>query len=362
MQNTLRTLRRTHGLSQSHLAEQTGVSRQTIQAIEAGQVIPSTLISLRLARMFGVHVEDIFQEEHVHSTYVAEPAGPELEPGDRVITANIRGKWIAHGVSSDYGQTIPTAQQALILSRRLDDAQVELTQYGRTELKPWTVLCGCDPALGLLAGHGSADHAAQPTYWINRDNASALRLLRDGKVHAAAVHWPSATASTAAMGINDCFRIHLADWELGWVVRRSNPCGFTGACDLADGRIKLVNRPPGAGARKLLDDMLCASNVSPGQVAQYHLEVPGHLDVVATIEAGIADVGIAIAGAARMRHLDFIPIQQESCDLFILKEHYHQSGVQRLLDCLSSDVFRWDLERFGPYDVTRTGEIQLQPK
>jgi putative molybdopterin biosynthesis protein len=358
MQNTLRTLRRVHGMSQSQLAEQIGVSRQTIQAIEAGQVIPSTLISLRLARIFGVHVEDIFQAEHIGSTFTAVPADPELEPGDRVITANIGGKWIAHHASSDYGQTIPTVQQAVILGKRLSDTRVKLIQYGRTEVKPWTILCGCDPALGLLAGHISQDDASNPAYWINRDNASALRLLREGKVQAAAVHLPASDANTATTNFNHYLRIHLAAWELGWVVRRGNPCGFSGAYDLADGRIKLVNRPLGSGARTILDDLLCKANVPVARVAQYHLEVPGHLQVAAAVEAGIADVGIAIAGAARMRHLDFIPIQRESCDLFILKDQFNQPGVQRLLDCISSDVYRWDLERFGPYDVSRTGKIQ----
>ena len=51
------------GLSQQALAERVGVSRQTILAIETGKYHPSIELALRLARVFGVAVEDLFQLE-----------------------------------------------------------------------------------------------------------------------------------------------------------------------------------------------------------------------------------------------------------------------------------------------------------
>lgn len=45
------------------LAEQVGVSRQTINAIESGKFIPSTLLALKIARTFRQPVEAIFQLE-----------------------------------------------------------------------------------------------------------------------------------------------------------------------------------------------------------------------------------------------------------------------------------------------------------
>jgi DNA-binding XRE family transcriptional regulator len=47
-------------LSQAELAEHIGVSRKTISTIEVGRFVPSTLIALKIARHFGVSVEDIF--------------------------------------------------------------------------------------------------------------------------------------------------------------------------------------------------------------------------------------------------------------------------------------------------------------
>lgn len=48
-------------MTQADLAELVGVSRQAINAIETGKYIPSTVLAIKLARVFGKAVEDIFQ-------------------------------------------------------------------------------------------------------------------------------------------------------------------------------------------------------------------------------------------------------------------------------------------------------------
>ncbi len=50
-------------MTQQQLADATGVSRQTIHAIETGKFIPSTLLALKIARAFGKSVEALFQLE-----------------------------------------------------------------------------------------------------------------------------------------------------------------------------------------------------------------------------------------------------------------------------------------------------------
>ena len=47
-------------LAQAQLAEQVGVSRQTIISLEANKYVPSLLLAMRLAHVFGVAVEDLF--------------------------------------------------------------------------------------------------------------------------------------------------------------------------------------------------------------------------------------------------------------------------------------------------------------
>ena len=60
--NQIRRLRFEHGeMTQETLARASGVTRQTIIALEAGKYAPSLELAFRLARAFGVGVEDVFQ-------------------------------------------------------------------------------------------------------------------------------------------------------------------------------------------------------------------------------------------------------------------------------------------------------------
>jgi len=63
MKNRVRALRTALELSQGGLGEQLGVSRQTVNAIEAGRYLPSLPLALRLARFFDTTVEALFELE-----------------------------------------------------------------------------------------------------------------------------------------------------------------------------------------------------------------------------------------------------------------------------------------------------------
>ncbi len=63
MKNRLREERARLDISQAVLAERTGVSRQTIFSIENGRYVPSTVLALKIARVFEKPLEEIFQLE-----------------------------------------------------------------------------------------------------------------------------------------------------------------------------------------------------------------------------------------------------------------------------------------------------------
>ncbi len=63
MRSRLRVLRAERGWSQQELADQLGVSRQTVNAIETGKYDPSLPLAFRIARTFGAAVEDVFEPE-----------------------------------------------------------------------------------------------------------------------------------------------------------------------------------------------------------------------------------------------------------------------------------------------------------
>jgi len=60
MKNTIRVERAILDITQEELSQALGVSRQSIQAIEAGKNIPSTLLALKIAAFFGKTVNEIF--------------------------------------------------------------------------------------------------------------------------------------------------------------------------------------------------------------------------------------------------------------------------------------------------------------
>jgi putative transcriptional regulator len=63
MKNTLRVERAIKNITQADLAEAIGVSRQTINTIESNKYVPSTVLALKIARVFNKPVEAVFELE-----------------------------------------------------------------------------------------------------------------------------------------------------------------------------------------------------------------------------------------------------------------------------------------------------------
>ena len=63
MKNNIRIERAIKNITQAELAEQVGVSRQTINTIESNKYVPSTVLALKIARIFGKPLEEIFMLE-----------------------------------------------------------------------------------------------------------------------------------------------------------------------------------------------------------------------------------------------------------------------------------------------------------
>jgi len=60
MKNTIRIERAFKDITQAQLAELVGVSRQTINTIESNRYVPSTILALKIARVFEKPVEEVF--------------------------------------------------------------------------------------------------------------------------------------------------------------------------------------------------------------------------------------------------------------------------------------------------------------
>ncbi|MBR4849205.1 MAG: helix-turn-helix transcriptional regulator [Bacteroidaceae bacterium] len=60
VKNRIRVVRAEVRMTQQQLADAVGVSRQTVNAVESGKFVPSTVLALKMARLFSKSVEEIF--------------------------------------------------------------------------------------------------------------------------------------------------------------------------------------------------------------------------------------------------------------------------------------------------------------
>lgn len=63
MKNNIKVQRAIFSLTQQDLADKIGVSRQTINAMEAGKFVPSTVLALKISKLFEKPVNEIFELE-----------------------------------------------------------------------------------------------------------------------------------------------------------------------------------------------------------------------------------------------------------------------------------------------------------
>ena len=64
MKNKLKVLRAERNWTQAYLADALDVSRQTVNAIEKGKFDPSLPLAFKASRLFGLAIEEIFDDEH----------------------------------------------------------------------------------------------------------------------------------------------------------------------------------------------------------------------------------------------------------------------------------------------------------
>ncbi|MCH9680026.1 MAG: helix-turn-helix transcriptional regulator [Deltaproteobacteria bacterium] len=81
IRNTIRTLRFHHDqMTQRALAEKIGVTRQTVNAIEGGKYSPSLEVAFRIARAFGVPLEQVFQYGEAAPEEATTTSSPDSRP------------------------------------------------------------------------------------------------------------------------------------------------------------------------------------------------------------------------------------------------------------------------------------------
>jgi molybdate-binding protein/DNA-binding XRE family transcriptional regulator len=373
VETRLAAIRQGRGLSAAELARRTGLSRQTVYAIEAGNYVPNTAVALLLARRLEVSVDDLFA--------LREPDQPQLErlcaellaarapePGIPVRLGQVGERWVAvPGTAAPY--FLPAADGILAAASpsgpakaRRSLAAVDLCAT-RDSLGRRLVLAGCDPALGLLAQ--LVEHGGGPAV-VTAPAASRLALdwLKQGLVHVAGTHLEDPASGEFNLpylrrqfASEPLVVVTFASWEEGLVTARGNPRRIRKITSLAAKGVRFVNREPGSGSRLLLDSLLAVEGLKPKGIAGYETVAWGHLAAAYAVHSGAADACLATPSAARAFGLDFVPLRAERFDLVMRAETAAQPGARVLLDALQRAALRRKLESLAGYDTSTTGRL-----
>jgi molybdate-binding protein len=226
--------------------------------------------------------------------------------------------------------------------------------------RPTLVVAGCDPALPLLATPlGLLDPPVAFTWWPC-SSGEALRLAAAGLVHAAGVHLRDADGgynTDAAADIpGGAEVVGFTAWREGLALR-PELAGVVGGLDaVATMGLRIVNREPGAEARRVLDRERARLGIEPGELAGYDSRAAGHLQVASAVAAGLADAGVASEPAARAYGLGFVPLADERFDLVLPGKHLGSREVQGLLKVLTSPWLLAQLAGLPDYDSSACGE------
>ncbi|MCC6646913.1 MAG: helix-turn-helix domain-containing protein [Polyangiaceae bacterium] len=351
--NQVRAARARLRLSQLELAERAGLSRQSVGAIEGGRATPSVDVALRLARALGAGVEALFgarPDERVAARREAPFSG-------RAAVAQVDGRW----VTAPLDPTAPGAPAGGIVDGERDGAALVSPLSPLAELAENVLVLGCAAGLGVLAARLTARRGAGRFVWLPRSSQAALRALASRHAHVAGLHLVD--EETGEHNIPDVRRarcpealtlVTLASWEAGLVVRAGDPRAPRRAGDLGRPGLRVVGRPEGAGAQRLLERTVRRARLPAAIARRPTLVVEGHLDVARAVAMGAADVGVASRDAALALGLGFVPLATERYDLALPRASLLDPRVQRLLDELCSAEVRRELSALG-YDASAAG-------
>jgi len=373
--NHLRAKRMEAGWLQGELAKRVGLTRQAFYAIESNHHLPSTEVSLRLARILQCSVEDLFHDKEVEECVEAEWVGPVprthfpirakvARVGKRFVARPVStlGEWLNYTVPAD-GLVYPSTANERPHGRS-GHVRVQLLQ-DRRAVEEEIFVAGCDPSIFLAGAYFRRCHGEASVVGWTMGSVSAVEALKRGEVHMAGLHLVDRRSGQSNVpylkrhlprGHFTVFR--FVTWQQGLMIRRGNPKGISQIEDVGKPGVRWVNRERGSGARRLLDNQLTQAGLPSEAIKGYQREVGSHLDVARHILEGEADAGIGVESAAKLFDLDFVPLQEEHYDFVFPTSSLHTHPLlSQFLDTLMARSLRKELDALGGYDTSDIGAV-----
>lgn len=359
--SNVRHYRLKRGWSQEELATKVQVRRQAIYDIETGRYLPNTAIALRLARIFGCRVEDLFVEEVVPDCAESvQVVNGESGPSARLALGRVRGKLVGFPL-----------QGAESVHFGLRPADGLLTQDGKSariflpvgRLDKTILLMGCDPAFEILGEHLSRIAPEARIHCRFASSLRALNSLAQGLIHVAGTHLHNTgkEESNVVMASQKLAGVHghvlgFSLLEEGLMVASGNPLGIRSVSDLAQPMVRFVNREPGAALRVLLDDQLQRTGIDSTVINGYGNEVGSHREGAYRIACCVADAALGLRAVADAFGLGFVPITTARCDLVVPADMRQHATIKILLDVLQSASLRQEIDAIPGYEGSVTGK------
>lgn len=358
----VKAMRTARGMSQKELASRVGVGRQAIYDMESGRYIPNTAVALRLAKILGCAVEDLFRmataEPLAHSVTLADQG---VAPGSRLSVVRINnelvaypqdGRWLlnegfhaADGLLESSGQRICMLHEDQQLDQRI-------------------LLLGCDPAFSILNAHITRYGKGAELLCRFASSGRALEGVRSGHAHLAATHLHNTGPEEANVAIaremlrhSGAMVIGFSLFEEGLMIARGNPYGITTVADLTKEGVRFVNRDHGAAIRVLFDDQCARFRVPAERINGYDRVATSHLQAAQMVAFDLVDAALGLRAVATTYHLDFVPMQFVRCDLVIPQHFRDLPAVQIVLDILQSKALRTDIASLPGYATSMTGTV-----
>ena len=349
------------GWSQQELAESIDVRRQAIYDIESGRYLPNTAIALRLARIFGCRVEDLFVEQAPPDIQSVHLIDGQAAPSTRLALGRVRDRLVALPLKG--GQSIPFGLRSAdgLLNPDKKSARIFASS---DRLEKTIILMGCDPAFEILGQHVTGLSPEARVHCRFASSHRALDGLAEGVTHVAGTHLHN-TGKTEANVVAASQRlagVHgrvlgFSLLEEGLMVAKGNPLGIRTVADLAQPMVRLVNREPGAALRVLLDDHLQRAGIDPAAINGYRNEAATHRDGAYRIACNVADAALGLRAIAEVFGLGFVPIAAARCDLVIPDDMAGHPTVRILLDVLQSAPLRREIDALPGYGSSVTGNV-----
>lgn len=212
----------------------------------------------------------------------------------------------------------------------------------------------------LLAEFASA--AGQGLDLSFRGSMESLAALEREQADFAGFHVPgndgeALSACSALLRPRRDVLIRFAAREQGLIVAAGNPKKLRSLDQVAEKRLRFVNRQRGSGTRLLIDQLLREAGISAKRLRGYGEEEFTHLAVAATVASGGADAGVGVRAAAARFGLGFVPLHLERYWLAARRRRLGERDTQAFLDALQGPLLARIAKRLSGYDAQGAGEV-----